>query len=301
MNGGLHSWRALGTTIEVVVTDESDLDKAVSTVVEEVEAVDAACSRFRADSELSRIADDGSPHRISALLCDLVGTALRAADLTQGTVDPTVGSAMSAIGYDRDFAEIRGRDVALHQPSAAPGLTAVRLDRDARTLSLAPGTRLDLGATAKARLADRAVSACTERGVAGILVSCGGDVAVAGRPFDSGWRVRITDDSAGGPGPVITIHEGGVATSSITVRKWTAGGRAMHHIVSPLTGLPADGPFRTVSVAAATCVDANIASTAAIVFGSQAPGWLENQGLPARLVTHDGTVTVVGRWPTEYA
>jgi len=299
MNGGIHSWRALGTTIEVVVTDDADLDNAVRTVEQEVEAVDAACSRFRDDSELSGIAADGSPHRISPLLCDLIGTSLRASDLTRGTVDPTVGSAMSAIGYDRDFAEIRGRDVALREPSAAPGLTAVLLDKDARTLALAPGTRLDLGATAKARLTDRAVSACMRAGVIGILVSCGGDVAVAGLPFATGWRIRITDDSARGPGPIVTIHDGGVATSSTTVRKWTAGGRPMHHIVSPLTGLPADGPYRTVSVAAASCVDANIASTAAIVLGSQAPEWLEDQGLPARLVTRDGTVIVVGPWPAD--
>jgi thiamine biosynthesis lipoprotein len=299
MNGGMHSWRALGVGIEVVVAEEADLDKAVATVQHEVESVDAACSRFRSDSELSRVPADGSPHTISPLLSDLVGTALRAADLTGGMVDPTVARSLALLGYDRDFDEIRQRDLSSRQPSPAPGPEAVHLDAAANTLALVPGTQLDLGATGKARLVDRAVAACMSNGIAGILVSCGGDIAVAGAAPQSGWRVRITDDSAGGPGPIVTIQDGAVATSSTTVRKWTVNGMPVHHIVNPVTGLPADGPYRTVSVAAATCVDANTASTAAIVLGSAAPAWLGERGLPARLVMRDERVVVVGLWPAE--
>jgi thiamine biosynthesis lipoprotein len=99
-------------------------------------------------------------------------------------------------------------------------------------------------------------------------------------------------------GETITIASGGVATSSITVRSWRRGHEVMHHVIDPATGRPARGCWRTVSVAARSCVDANIASTAAIVFGERASSWLSSSGLPARLVTHDGRAIRVGAWPS---
>ena len=77
----------------------------------------------------------------------------------------------------------------------------------------------------------------------------------------------------------------------MTCRNWRRSGRVLHHIVDPRTGQPADGPWRTVSVAAATCADANAAATAAIVAGTGALDWLAKAGLPARLVSRDGRVT----------
>jgi thiamine biosynthesis lipoprotein len=133
-----------------------------------------------------------------------------------------------------------------------------------------------------------------------VLVSLGGDIATAGPCPAGGWAVRVTDDHAGGedsPGQLITLQSGGLATSSTTVRRWRRGGSAIHHIVDPRTGAPAQSPYRTVSVAAATCVDANIATTAAIVRCERALEWLESTGLPARLVTHDGLVLHLNRWP----
>ncbi len=133
-----------------------------------------------------------------------------------------------------------------------------------------------------------------------MLVSLGGDVAVAGEPPAEGWSIQTSDDSAA---PIddtqeaISITSGGVATSSTTVRRWTRGGVVLHHIIDPATGLPADSCWRTVSVVAATCVDANIASTAAIVMGRNAISWLEAGRLPARLVDLAGEVHRVAGWP----
>ena len=95
----------------------------------------------------------------------------------------------------------------------------------------------------------------------------------------------------------VRLTGGAVATSSITCRQWRRGDRLMHHIVDPRTGLPADGPWRTVSVAAATCADANAAATAAIVAGRRAEEWLARARMPARLVSHEGVVLHVGGWP----
>jgi thiamine biosynthesis lipoprotein len=96
---------------------------------------------------------------------------------------------------------------------------------------------------------------------------------------------------------VVTIRDGGLATSSTKVRAWSRGTTPLHHIIVPATGMPADSCWRTVSVAAATCVDANIASTAAIIRGERAPGWLASRHLPARLVGHGGEIVTVAGWP----
>jgi thiamine biosynthesis lipoprotein len=136
-----------------------------------------------------------------------------------------------------------------------------------------------------------------------VLVGLGGDIAVAGPAPSGGWRVRIGDDhTRADPGdPVVAITAGGLATSSVTRRTWRRAGRTVHHIVDPCTGDVPDPVWRTVSVTAGSCVDANTASTAAIVLGPAAPGWLAERGLPARLVATDGAVTTVAGWPDEVA
>ncbi|HUJ07386.1 MAG TPA: FAD:protein FMN transferase [Streptosporangiaceae bacterium] len=303
-----------GTTAVLIVTDPAALGAARAIADAELAAVDKACSRFRPDSELSVInTSHGELAHVSELFAALIAEALRAAELTDGDVDPTCGAALAAAGYDRDFAEVRSGTAAGTAAGAAagnraagqvPGWRSVRFDQAARTVRLERGTRLDLGATAKAWAADRCAGLIAARADCGALVSLGGDVAVAGPPPGDGWQVRATDDHAAGrdaPGQTVTIREGGLATSSITVRAWTAGGRAMHHIIDPATGQPARSCWRTVSVAAASCADANIASTAAIIRSEAAPAWLTGSGLPARLVRHDGTVVTTIGWPEDPA
>ena len=182
-----------------------------------------------------------------------------------------------------------------------PGWQAIRFDRRSRTVLLPPGVELDLGSTGKALAADLAArAALAAAGAGGVLVSLGGDIAAAGTPPAGGWRIHVAEDSRekpDGDGEVICLPAGGVATSSTTVRRWTRGAAVLHHIIDPQTSLPTTGPFRTVTVAAATCLDANIASTAAIVRGESAIDWLMSWGLPARLVENDGTIHYIGRWP----
>jgi thiamine biosynthesis lipoprotein len=162
------------------------------------------------------------------------------------------------------------------------------------------GTELDLGATAKALGSDRIAAAVAEATGADVLVSLGGDIAVKGAP-EGGWPIRVTDDSrrADGPGQTVAISAGGLATSSTTVRRWLAGAVEVHHIVNPATGGPAAEHWRTVSVAADSCVGANVASTAAILKGAAAVPWLGSLGVAARLVRADGTVERTAGWPGE--
>ena len=105
-------------------------------------------------------------------------------------------------------------------------------------------------------------------------------------------------DGGDAPGSqLIRLAGGAVATSSVTCRRWRRGGRELHHIVDPRSGLSAEGPWRTVNVAAQTCADANAPATAAIVAGTRAEGWLAAAGVPARLVGRAGQVRRLGGWP----
>jgi len=300
--GASASWRALGTLVQLVVTDPAALPEARRLLEDDLAAVDATCSRFREDSEIRSLT--GGRHRISPLLAEAIGVALRAARLTDGDVDPTVGAAMSAAGYDRDFQQIEPNGPPLRLTvRQVPGWREIR--RDGRSLTLPKGVRLDLGATAKAWAADRSAARIAQQLGGGVLVSLGGDIAVAGPPPAAGWRIRVqdvtgpADETPDGPYALIAIRDGGLATSSTAARRWQRGGDVLHHILDPRTGLPAEPVWRTVSVAAGSCADANAASTAAVVRGRRAPGWLTRLGLPARLVDATGAVFTVSGWPDD--
>jgi thiamine biosynthesis lipoprotein len=294
--------RALGCAARLVVTNPRAVRLAELAVAGVLREIDDSCSRFRADSELSLL--NASPERevaLSPTLAAALAVALRAARLSDGAVDPTVGSAVVAAGYDRDFALVPADGEAVRLTgSAVPGWRAVRLDLTRRTARLPRGVRVDLGATAKALAADLAAEAALRAAGGAVLVSLGGDVAMRGEPPPGGWRIQVSEDSAAPLADgveAIRATAGGVATSSTTVRRWRRGGDTLHHLIDPRTGLPADGPWRTATASAATCVDANIASTAAIVLGAGAEAWLEAAGVPARLVDQAGAVTRVGGWP----
>jgi thiamine biosynthesis lipoprotein len=302
------SFPALGTTALLCVSEPACLSEAREVLERELVEIDLACSRFRDDSELVRLnASAGTgPVPVGPRLLEAVEVALDAAVETRGLVDPTVGRTLRLAGYDRRFATVTLRDCATFRARFAvvPGFGGIHVDRRRRTIGLDPEVELDLGATAKALAADRSARAAAHLADCGVLVSLGGDISVAGLPPDGGWPVRVADDHAApldGPGPTVAIRTGGLATSGTTVRRWRAGAVVLHHIVDPRTGRPAVTPWRTVTVAARSCVEANVASTAAVVLGAAAPAWLEARGVAARLVRESGDVVLAGPWPAEAA
>jgi thiamine biosynthesis lipoprotein len=299
---------AFGSSALVAVTDVAELDTARSVVERTVADFDVACSRFRDDSELCAVnAAAGGPVEVGPVLIEAVTAALRAARLTGGDVDPTVGQALISLGYDRDFELVAegGGDrggVSSRVLGSVPGWRTVTVDPDHGTVRVAPGVVLDLGATAKALAADHAATAANAATGCGVLVSFGGDLAIAGAAPTDGWRIRVTDDHRSGfdaPGQWISLSSGGLATSSTAVRRWRTSSGTAHHLVDPATGRSADSVWRTVSVCAGNCLDANIASTASIIRGETAPAWLEEQRLPSRLVGTDGVARHVAGWPSE--
>jgi thiamine biosynthesis lipoprotein len=313
------AWTALGMLVQLVVTSPGQLAEARELLEADLLALDLACSRFRADSELvavgnvARGASGPVTVSVSPLLAEAVAVSLRAAQLTDGDLDPTVGGVLADLGYDRDFAELArpeqaaaaGNDTGGVTVRVIPGWRSVRVSVGTGRLTVPAGVRLDLGATVKAWAADRAAARIAESLGCGALVSLGGDTAVAGEPPAGGWRIRVQDrtalpgDPADGPTQVVTIRDGGLATSSTAARRWRRGGDVLHHILDPRTGRPAAPVWRTVSVAAATCADANTAATAAIIRGRQALPWLTGLRLPARLVAQDGTIHTLNAWPED--
>jgi thiamine biosynthesis lipoprotein len=324
------TFTAIGTTVLLKVTDAGALEDAHTMLRCEIDKLDRTCSRFRDDSDLMRVnRNSGRWTAVDPLLIEALARALRAAELTDGVLDPTVGRALLLAGYDRDWellercsspqpedvgSELLGLEKesprARARVRACPSLRAIELspaqaielDPERALVRVSPPARLDLGAIAKAWAADRSSNAIHKATGAGVLVSIGGDIAVAGQAPAAGWRIHVTDDHRGGehaPGQTISIASGGLATSSVSVRCWKQGATAMHHIIDPVTGAPARGPWRTVSVAAAGCEDANIASTATLARTSGGREWLESQGLPARLIAHDGQALRIGEWPEE--
>jgi thiamine biosynthesis lipoprotein len=289
----------------VAATDPQRLAAARAAVDQVIEAVDVACSSYRDDSDLARVnAAAGRAVPVGGLFVQVLRAAIRAAELTNGMVDPTAVRR----GGRRDPYDLRDR----RDRRAGRDWRSIRLGSAPGTVSVPEGVALDLGAIGKAFAADAAARLAAGAAECGVLVALGGDIAVAGPvppgPVPpGGWPVRVADDHRTGPhgelppGQDITLRApGGLATSSLAVRTIELRGGTVTHIVDPRSGLPVRGPWRTASVAAGSCVDANTATTAAIVCGPGAVGWLAERRLPARLVHIDGWVTTVAGWPADH-
>jgi thiamine biosynthesis lipoprotein len=300
------SFRAIGTTATVVVQDADVADEAARLLAADLEEIDLACSRFRPDSELHAVhAHAGTAVEVSGLLFEALHVAVDAAERTGGVVDPTIGNAIAALGYDADLDEVMERPAGpSHSLGSVVGYAHVQLNPADRTVRIPRGVRLDLGSTAKALAADRSAARIARTLGGGVLVSLGGDVAVSGRPPAGGWAVGIARESsapADAADQVVAIARGGLASSATAVRAWKAGGRVVYHILDPRTGDSVAPYWVLVSATGASCVEANVVTTAAIVWGPEALDRLARFEQSVRLVRADGEVFSVNGWPLERA
>jgi thiamine biosynthesis lipoprotein len=232
---------------------------------------DETFSRFRPHSELNRVNDAvGTIVKISAPFAAMLELALRAARLTDGLVDPTIGAAIEAAGYDRDFSELtRSAD-----PAEAAARGRWRSLRLRQTLLHRPrGVRLDLNGVVKGKTVDEALALIDGDG----FVSAGGDIAARGAV-----DVALPDGGA------VRLLKGGLATSSIAKRRWRRAGVWQHHLIDPRTGRPCETPWQQVTVSAATCVQADVAAKAALLLGDDGPRYLARHGLAGRFHPGEG-------------
>ena len=237
------------------------------------EKLDRTFSRFRSDSELSRVnAATAEFVGTSPMFVRVLALALDAARRTDGLVDPTLGAAIEAAGYDRDFTELT--DDERPPTPAVPG--SWRHVRVAGPLVFRyPGTKLDLNCVVKGLAVDAAVQQLAGEG----FVAAGGDVAVRG--------AAVVGLPGGGS---LTLRDGGLATSGTTRRHWVRGGDTQHHLIDPRTGRPSTSPWSEVTVAAGSCLEADVAAKAAFLLGDAGPEWLDERDLPGRFRAEDREV-----------
>lgn len=241
---------------------------------------DRMFSRFRSDSELSSVnRSTGFVVPVSAPFAAMVEVALGAAVRTGGAVDPTLGEAIEAAGYDRDFAHLEPSEPA--RPGARGRWRAVWTA--GRFLFRPDGLRLDLNGVVKGKTVDDALQLIA-RGAC--FVSAGGDLATRG-PLD----VALPGGGA------VRVLAGGLATSGSARRRWLRDGVWQHHLIDPRTGRPAGSPWQEVTVAAATCLQADVAAKAAFLLGPGGPGFLERHGLAGTFLRPDGHVVRTSTWP----
>jgi len=291
-------WQRWSTSMQIVVTDPHSLPVARREVDAELDTIEVAASRFRPDSEINVLAASaGRPTQVSELLAELLDAALTAARQTHGDVDPTIGATMVTLGYDRDIATL-DHTHPLNVSISIPARWSMVTLND-RIVTVPPGVVFDLGATAKAIAADRCADRVLGATGSGVLINLGGDIATAGPGPDGGWQVLVHDDADDPPSSVALPSGAALATSSTIHRRWRHGADLVHHIADPRTGWSADPVWRTVSVAAETCLAANTVSTAAIIRGWRAPDWIRALGFPARLVDNERSVHTVCGWPTD--
>ncbi len=284
------TWDVWACRADLSVADAQSLSAARVIADALLEDVTAAASKFEPDSELSQLnRAEGNWHPVSDLLLDMVTIALRAAAQSEGLVDPTIGHLISPLTVSSSISTGLTRVVRSDWRS-------VEVDPVLGRVRLPLGVQLDLGATGKAYAADLIAESIHFALGTAALVGLGGDIAAAGDSPDTlGWPVVVLERADDLTGEAINVVDGGVATSSTCAR--SQPGMELAHIVDPRTARPAVHHWRTVTVAAATCVEANTATTAAIIRGEGAITWLRDLGLPARLVDRRGNVVRLNGWP----
>jgi FAD:protein FMN transferase len=262
-------WQALGSYVSLVVADADRLATAQAACEQLLDEIDRACSRFRDDSDLVR-ANHGAGRwvRVSALLIQALTEAVRVAEATDGLVDPTLGSHLVALGYDRDLAQVQALDsvqprvpgsgfgtgtLPAGTPVAPDGWRRIDIDPEHAAVRVPAGVALDLGATGKAFAADLIAATVPELTGTSLIISLGGDVAIGTLDSDIAagvshpWRVSVAErpqDAEGEQAQPVVLQSGGLATSSTLARRWRLAGASVHHLLDPRTGLPVDPVWR---------------------------------------------------------
>ena len=299
---GSGTFSAIGTTNHILTTEPAVIAEAVLVAKDHLADLDLAVSRFRPDSEVSRLAaraaDGPASAYASPVFSAYLRAALRAAALTDGLVDPTVGWAVAASGYDADMDVVRARPTfAGGAPAAVPGLEDGPHRRRHRCASAFPRAACSTSARAPRGMPRTPSRTCSRVGSrAGSSSASVATSPSAGRCPMGGWRIGI-EDADGRTVQVVTSTGQAIATSSTRLRTWLAGDGTRHHIIDPRTGTTAPTTWAQVTCAAASALEANAASTAAVVLGESAPSWLDEHGIPARLDALDGSMRTTAGWP----
>lgn len=284
---------AMGCDAHVLLEGDARL---LATACARIEDLEDRWSRFRPDSELSRLNRAAAPMTVTPETFTLLAVAVRAHHLTAGRFDPTMLDAVIAAGYDRDFAAVRVRSGPRAAPVPGRGACALRLDPATRAVALRRGAQVDVGGIAKGHAAELVARELVEAGARCALVNLGGDLAVAGDAPVDGWPVDVADPAD--PARVLLrlcVRTGAVATSSGLRRAWGRGRSRAHHVMDPVSGRSATTALRSVTVTAGEGWRAEALATGALIAGpDRATSLLTARGAAGVLITDGGRVDVVG-------
>ncbi len=280
---------------------------AAERVKELFEEVEASLSRFRPESELSRLNRQGQLEEASTLLYNTVSLALDMARLTNGIFDPTILTALEKAGYDRSF-ELLGQPAFTSQTGFSfptyNGYREVEIEPDHHRIRLPFATRLDLGGIAKGMTVDRAAALLRKDGYKNFMISAGGDIYLSGSEpgYPRGWRVNVQDPlTLADDFRQLSVHNSGVATSAITKRSWFKDGKPQNHLIDPRTAKPVDNGLASVTVTAPSTTLADVLAKTALMLGPQEGfGFIEQQpGCSALFRGLDGSIIQTARLPLE--
>lgn len=293
------AFHAMGTTISVFLLDEQ-AQVGEQTVRDVFAEWEARLSRFLPESELSFLnAHTGMAVQVSPLLFKVLDRALAAARSTGGIYDPTLLNQMLDMGYDRTFEQVPTMQAARGRvPMPGGAWRLVHVDRARREVMLPPGIGLDFGGIAKGMAVDAAIERLRSLRITTALLNAGGDLVAMGTPptLDH-WPVSIEGKDTSWN---IPLRFGALATSGVSRRRWQQGMQQRHHLIDPRTGESARIELWTVTAAAGTCEQGEVAAKVAFLLGEvRGREFLEQQGLAGLLTREDGRWTAAGPWPVE--
>ena len=278
----------------VAVVDSEQAPAELEFLSAQFEAWEQSLSRFRNDSELCELNRcAGRPVAVSQVLWDVFGAAREANASTGGLVNPLIMDALMQAGYNRSFDQMDSSDAALNEGldwQAVPELESIVVDGAARTLLLPEGAQLDFGGVAKGWAAQHSMLSLSSYGPA--LVGAGGDIAISGvRADGEPWQIAVDDPFHQGQYiENLFVERGGIATSGRDYRRWVRAGTALHHIIDPRTGRPAETDIMAATVIAPSAMLAEAYAKALLIVGSEAAlAWLDSdESLAGLLVLEDG-------------
>jgi thiamine biosynthesis lipoprotein len=282
-----HRFRAMGTEVELLV-EADEAATGLAAAEQEFHRLEALLTRFRADSELSRLNAAGTLEAGPDLV-RVVELALAANERTGGRFDLRVHDALVAAGYDRSFELVppEADDPARREESLPETHRHVGIQVHESVIRLDEGVRLDLGGIGKGYACERAAEILATAGPC--LVNAGGDIATRA----SAWTVAI--ETSGHPLTLELSGSCGLATSGRDLRRWRRGGRELHHLIDPATGLPSHSDLLRVTAVAQDAIEAEVTAKALFLAGTEAArSEADTLGIPAVLVTESGRTLLAG-------
>jgi thiamine biosynthesis lipoprotein len=291
-------FRAMNTDINIRTTDPARAPLLVE-AVRVFEDVERRFSRFLPESELCALNGRAAERvEVSAEMCELLASAAAMHRVTGGVFDPSILPELEGAGYDRSFELVDG--AAARVARAARGerrFGELSVDRDACTVMLPPGLRLDFGGIGKGWAVDRAAAAL--RPARDYLINAGGDIFAAGSDgYHDGWTAVVAHPHTHEETGVVHLRDQAMATSTTAVRRWTTQGETRHHLIDPRSGTPAAAGVLSASVIAPTTVEADVFAKTALILGEhEGRAFLRSAHCPGLFVLDHGAVAVTPDWP----